>query len=91
MMRYRVFARRARAILTERDYAAALAIVRAAAATASRCEDEERVEALLRELTYYDLQALEGGHPTAQGTQPRANGCVHPAAELRRRWSDPRA
>jgi hypothetical protein len=92
MMRYRVFARRARAILTERDYAAALAILRAAAATASQCEEEERIEALLRELTCYDLQNGEAGRPTTQTpqpTRPRVNGRVHPA-ELGRRWSDPR-
>jgi hypothetical protein len=89
MMRYRVFARRARAILTERDYAAALAILRAAAATASQCEEEERIEALLRELTCYDLQNGEAGRATTQPTRPRVNGRVHPA-ELGRRWSDPR-
>lgn len=90
MMRCRVFARKARAILTERDYAAALAILRACAMTASGPEDEERVEALLRELAYYDSDLCEARSGAMQATQPCPDRRVHPPA-LGRRWSDSRA
>jgi hypothetical protein len=88
MMHYRQFARKARVILTERDYLAARALLFASARMALLREDEERVEALLRELAYYDSNPAERNlEPTTSSAQPGAverfiRDCPS------RRWSD---
>jgi hypothetical protein len=88
MMHYRPFARKARAILTERDYRAARAVLLASARMALLREEEERVEALLRELAHYDSNPAEFNPELATDpTQPapaRGFGENCPG----RRWSD---
>jgi hypothetical protein len=90
MMHYRQFARKARAILTERDYLAARAVLFASAKMALLRDDEERVEALLRELAYYDSNPAELDPERIAGSaQP---GSVQRSSQdcPGRRWSDPR-
>ena len=90
MMHYRQFARKARAILTERDYRAARAVLLASARMALLREEEERVEALLRELAHYDSNPAEcepglGMNPVQLGAVGRSDeDCPG------RRWSDQR-
>ncbi|HXV08466.1 MAG TPA: hypothetical protein VD791_10585 [Burkholderiales bacterium] len=88
MMHYRPFARKARAILTERDYRAARAVLLASARMALLREEEERVEALLRELAHYDSNPAE--FEPGPATDPVQSG---PARGFDgngpgRRWSD---
>lgn len=88
MMHYRQFARKARAILTERDYLAARAVLFASARMALLREEEERVEALLRELAYYDA------NPAERTTQATTSSAQLASVERfiqdcpGRRWSD---
>jgi hypothetical protein len=88
MMHYRQFARKARAILTERDYLAARAVLLASARMALLREEEERVEALLRELAYYDSSSAEL-EPATSSAEPRSVERPRPDSPGRR-WSDPR-
>lgn len=90
MMHYRPFARKARAILTERDYQAARAVLFASAKMALLREEEERVEALLRELAFYDSKPAELN--PEQTTSAAAPGSVEASSQdcPGRRWSDSR-
>ena len=90
MMHYRQFARKARAILTERDYVAAQAVLFASARMALLREEEERVEALLRELANYDSSSAE--LPSQEAVAAAAAGGIEGSSESRpgRRWSDRR-
>ena len=91
MMHYRPFARKARAILTERDYRAARAVLLASARMALLREEEERVEALLRELAHYDSSPAEFDPELTmdpvQSAPARGFGENSPG----RRWSDRRS
>jgi hypothetical protein len=58
-MYYRQFARKARPILRERDYSAAKRILRESARFRLQSEDEERMEALLREIVAYESDHVE--------------------------------
>ena len=89
MMSYRPFAKKARVILTEHDYLAARAVLLASAKTALAREDEARVEALLRELAYYD------SNPAKMDSRPTTGFAAHRSVARfgedegpRRRWSD---
>jgi hypothetical protein len=58
-MYYRQFARKARPILRERDHSAAKRILRESARFRLQREDEERMEALLREIVAYESELVE--------------------------------
>jgi hypothetical protein len=91
MMHYRPFARKARAILTERDYRAARAVLLASARMALLREEEERVEALLRELAHYDSNPTEFDPGPATGLVQADPARRFGGSGPGRRWSDRRS
>ena len=86
---YRPFARKARAILTEQDYKAAKKLLAVSAKTVTAPEEEERLEALLRELAYYDAGAARLDSERTIGLSGYvAVPQVIEEAGLQRRWTD---
>jgi hypothetical protein len=90
-MRDRPFARKARPVQCERDYISARQVLSDGAKCRLTCEEEERLEALLRELICYESE------PCRTGSEPSnclvANGGPGPSAAGEgpsRRWSDMR-
>jgi hypothetical protein len=88
-MYYRRFAGKARPILRDRDYNSARQILREAATLSLLPEDEERMEALLREIVAYESDASELARERSVALAEYVDipAAVCPGA-CARRWSD---
>ena len=86
---FKPFARMARPILSKRDYTAAKKLLRIRAMTFSVVLEAERLEALIRELTYYEDRCAEADAGWAIGwAECTLLPALEDGAAPHRRWSD---
>lgn len=87
---FRCYPARVRPIVTLRDYEAAREVLRQAAHQIYCDDDEERVEALIREISDFEARAQNAESLTTGEDTPSCPNQPHADLPLHaRRWSDP--
>ena len=77
---------RARPITTERDYWAVMLLLQERCRPIWRAWEDERLEALFREITDYEDRCANGDGAHSLRLNPVSNSCAD--MQLGRRWSD---